>query len=87
MPKEVHHALTPARVRQEKKPGRYADGNGLYLVVSDTGGRWWEWRGTVRGRGRVIRGRRLGPDHLTGRCTRDGAFLAGDGAGRRRPEG
>lgn len=56
MPKEVHHALTPARVRQEKKPGRYADGNGLYLVVSDTGGRWWEWRGTVRGRGRVIRG-------------------------------
>lgn len=59
MPKEVHNALTPARVRQEKKPGRYADGNGLYLVVSDTGGRWWEWRGVVRGRGRVIRG--VGP--------------------------
>ena len=59
MPKEVHNALTPARVRQEKKPGRYADGNGLYLVVSDKGGRWWEWRGVVRGRGRVIRG--VGP--------------------------
>lgn len=57
MPKEVHHGLTPARVRQEKKPGRYADGNGLYLVVSDKGGRWWEWRGTVRGRkDRIIRG-------------------------------
>ena len=47
MPKEVHNALTAARVRQEKQPGRYADGNGLYLHVSETGARWWLWRGTV----------------------------------------
>ncbi len=49
MPKEVRDALTAARVRQEKRPGRYADGNGLYLHVSETGARWWLWRGTVHG--------------------------------------
>ncbi|MGR3718191.1 MAG: tyrosine-type recombinase/integrase [Thermohalobaculum sp.] len=52
MPKQVNNALTPAKVRQEKRPGRYADGNGLYLHVSDTGARWWVWRGTVHGRRR-----------------------------------
>ncbi len=50
MPKEVHNALTPAKVKQEKRPGRYADGKGLYLHVSDTGARWWIWRGTVHGK-------------------------------------
>ena len=50
MPKEVHNALTAARVRQEKRPGRYADGHGLYLHVSDTGARWWLWRGMVHGK-------------------------------------
>ncbi len=54
MPKEVHNALTPTRVRQEKRPGRYADGNGLYLHVSETGARWWIWRGTVHGRRRDV---------------------------------
>ncbi len=49
MPKEVYNALTPTKVRQEKRPGRYADGNGLYLHVSETGARWWLWRGTVHG--------------------------------------
>lgn len=38
------------RVRNEKAPGRYADGNGLYLHVADTGARWWIWRGTVHGK-------------------------------------
>ncbi len=50
MPKEVRDALTAAKVRQEKRPGRFADGNGLYLHVSDTGARWWLWRGTVHGK-------------------------------------
>ena len=54
MPKEVHDALTAAKVRQEKRPGRYADGNGLYLHVSETGARWWLWRGTVHDRRREI---------------------------------
>jgi len=50
MPKELHNALTPIKVNRMKEPGRFADGNGLYLVVSDTGARWWQWRGTVHGR-------------------------------------
>ncbi len=54
MPKEVHNALTPAKVKQEKRPGRYADGQGLYLHVSETGARWWIWRGTVHGRRREL---------------------------------
>jgi len=55
MPKEVFNGLSTTRVRQEKKPGRYADGNGLYLHVSDTGARWWIWRGSVHGK-RIERG-------------------------------
>jgi integrase len=54
MPKEVYNVLTAAGVRQKKVPGRYADGAGLYLVVSETGARWWQWRGTVHGRRREI---------------------------------
>ena len=55
MPKEVFNGLSTTRVRQEKKPGRYADGNGLYLHVSDTGARWWVWRGSIYGK-RIERG-------------------------------
>jgi integrase len=54
MPIQINNALTAARVKQEKKPGRYADGNGLYLHVSETGARWWIWRGTVHGRRREL---------------------------------
>ena len=50
MPKQVKDALSAVTVRQIRTPGRYADGNGLYLVVTDTGARMWQWRGTVRGR-------------------------------------
>ena len=31
-----HKALTAAGVNSIKRPGRYADGNGLYLVVDAT---------------------------------------------------
>ena len=54
MPKEVRDALTAAKVRQEKRPGRFADGNGLYLHVSETGARWWIWRGTIHARRREL---------------------------------
>ena len=54
MPREVHNKLTAVKVRQIKKPGRYADGAGLYLHVSETGSRWWIWRGTVNGRPREL---------------------------------
>ncbi|WP_245224457.1 tyrosine-type recombinase/integrase [Ruegeria sp. HKCCE4150] len=54
MPKIVRNQLTFQRVKNEKRPGRYADGRGLYLIVSDHGSRWWQWRGTVNGRRREI---------------------------------
>ena len=54
MPREVRNQLTALRVKNEKKPGRYADGMGLYLVVSEHGSRWWQWRGTVQGRRREL---------------------------------
>ena len=50
MPKELHNALTAIKVNRMKEPGRFADGNGLYLVISKTGGKWWQWRGTVHDR-------------------------------------
>src|SRR5262245_22543125 len=36
--------------RRCRRPGRYADGNGLYLFVDDTGGKRWIWRGIVNGK-------------------------------------
>lgn len=54
VPRKVSDQLSAVAVRQMKKPGRYADGNGLYLVVSDTGARWWQWRGMVQGRRREV---------------------------------
>ena len=39
MPKEVHHKLSAIKVAKTTRPGRYADGHGLYLTVSETGGR------------------------------------------------
>jgi hypothetical protein len=44
------NALTNVRVRNEKKPGRYADGNGLYLVVDPSGARRWLLRLVIEGR-------------------------------------
>jgi integrase len=33
--------LKPLQVERKRKPGRYSDGGGLYLVVSDTGSKSW----------------------------------------------
>lgn len=41
-----HNALTSVEIRQIKKPGRYADGNGLYLVVDPSGAKRWFLRNT-----------------------------------------
>ena len=49
-----HHELTAVQVRQIKKPGRHADGNGLCLVVEPTGAKRWVLRTVVRGRRRDI---------------------------------
>ena len=42
--------LTAARVRTEKRPGRYHDGQGLYLQVDPSGARRWLQRIVVRGK-------------------------------------
>ena len=49
---ENHKArpLTAARVRTEKRPGRYHDGQGLYLQVDPSGARRWVQRIVVRGK-------------------------------------
>jgi integrase len=46
--------LSQARIRSLKEPGRYADGNGLYLVVEPSGAKRWVLRTVVQGRRRDI---------------------------------
>jgi integrase len=48
------NALTAVRVRKEKKPSRYADGNGLYLVVDPSGARRWLLRIVIEGHRRDL---------------------------------
>ena len=43
-------ALTATRVRALKEAGRYADGNGLHLVVDRSGAKRWIIRVVVRGK-------------------------------------
>ena len=50
MPRQVKARLTPLRVREIKKPGDYADGNGLYLRVDPSGSKRWVQRLTIRGK-------------------------------------
>lgn len=49
-----HKALSATAVRALKKPGRYGDGNGLYLIVDDSGSKRWMLRTVVHGRRRDI---------------------------------
>ena len=49
MPRKVNNALTPLQVKNAK-PGRHADGAGLYLLVKDTGARSWVFRYMLRGK-------------------------------------
>ena len=46
--------LTAVSVRNTKTPGRYADGNGLYLFVDESGARRWLLRTVVAGKRRDI---------------------------------
>ena len=50
MSKRPNNELSAVRVRTERRPGRHADGNGLYLVVEPTGNKRWIQRLTIRGR-------------------------------------
>ena len=58
-------ALSALQVRAHKVPGRYADGNGLYLVVEPSGSKRWLLRTMVQGRRRDIG---LGGASLGGRA-------------------
>lgn len=51
--KHPENMLSAAGVRKAK-PGRYADGGGLYLFVEDSGSRRWVLRTAVRGKRRDI---------------------------------
>src|ERR1700722_11171381 len=48
--KHPDKALSVVGIRALKKPGRYADGNGLYLKVAQSGAKRWELRTVVRGK-------------------------------------
>lgn len=52
--KHPDKALTAAKVRGLTETGRYADGNGLHLVVDPSGAKRWLLRTMVRGRRRDI---------------------------------
>jgi integrase len=52
--KHPDKALTAMQVRNLNKPGRYADGNGLYLVVDPSGAKRWLLRVIVHGKRRDI---------------------------------
>ncbi|MEQ8964830.1 MAG: integrase arm-type DNA-binding domain-containing protein [Azospirillaceae bacterium] len=55
-PRRPHpdRALSAVKVRALTEPGRYADGNGLYLVVDPSGAKRWMLRTVVHGRRRDI---------------------------------
>ena len=45
-----YQRLSAISLRRYRQPGRYADGNGLYLVVDPSGAQRWIWRGVVQGK-------------------------------------
>lgn len=52
--KHPNNALTAVKVRKLTKPGSYADGNGLYLKVDESGARRWIQRLTINGKRREL---------------------------------
>lgn len=48
--KHPHNALTVVSVKSKKTPGRYADGNGLYLLIDKGGAKRWVLRTVVHGK-------------------------------------
>ena len=60
MPVRTLHRLSPRRIATESKRGRYADGGGLYLQVSEQGTKSWLFRYMLDGKARQMG---LGPVH------------------------
>ena len=52
--KHPQKVLTSVRINSLSKPGRYGDGNGLYLVVDPSGAKRWMLRTVIHGKRRDI---------------------------------
>jgi integrase len=52
--KHPEKALSALKIKNLSAPGRYADGNGLYLVIDPSGARRWLLRTVVQGKRRDI---------------------------------
>ena len=52
--KHFEKRLSAVQVKALKIPGRYTDGNGLYLVVEPSGNKHWVLRTMVQGKRRDI---------------------------------
>ena len=52
--KHPEKALSPAFVRKASKPGRYNDGNGLFLKIDPSGAKRWGQRLVIHGRQRTL---------------------------------
>ena len=52
--KHLEKRLSPAFVRKATKPGRYYDGNGLFLKVDPSGAKRWGQRLVIHGRQRTL---------------------------------
>ena len=52
MPRRKHKDLTALEVKNKKRPGKYTDGNGLTLLVEESGAKRWFQRVTIDGRQR-----------------------------------
>ena len=60
MPTRFRNRLTALALRSKTKPGRYADGGGLYLFIGRNGARAWMFRYRSRDTGK-LRDKGLGP--------------------------
>ena len=85
------NALTAMGISKLSAPGRYADGNGLYLVVDKSGAKRWVLRTVVRGRRRDmglggVRTVSLAQARLTAQRSRAIARSGGDPLEERRRE-
>jgi hypothetical protein len=41
-------------IKKAASPGKYGDGNGIYLIVEPSGTKRWEQRFTIQGRRRYV---------------------------------
>ncbi len=71
MPRKLSNALTPLTVKNAK-PGRHADGGGLYLLVKESGSRSWVFRFMLKGKSRDLGlGPAVGADAVSLAAARD----------------